>query len=73
MLLALSPICQAASHRDLNSPKNRQCAQWERKQTQRASDDRLLILSEGSKTEPGILLMLPVDSLLGLSTSRDSA
>ena len=35
-----------------NSPKIRQRAQLERKQTQRASYDRVLIVSEGSKTEP---------------------
>jgi hypothetical protein len=35
-----------------NSPKIRQRAQLERKQTQRASYDRILIVSEGSKTEP---------------------
>jgi hypothetical protein len=33
-------------------PKIRQRAQLERKQTQRASYDRVLIVSEGSKTEP---------------------
>ena len=35
-----------------NSPKIRQRAQLERKQTQRASYDRDLNVSEGSKTEP---------------------
>jgi hypothetical protein len=35
-----------------NSPKIRQRAQLERKQSQRASYDRVLIVSEGSKTEP---------------------
>lgn len=35
-----------------NSPKIRQRAQLERKQAQRASYDRVLIVSEGSKTEP---------------------
>jgi hypothetical protein len=35
-----------------NSPKIRQRAQLERKQNQRASYDRVLIVSEGSKTEP---------------------
>ena len=35
-----------------NSPKIRQRAQLERKQTQRASYDRVLIVTEGSKTEP---------------------
>jgi hypothetical protein len=35
-----------------NSPKIRLRAQLERKQTQRASYDRVLIVSEGSKTEP---------------------
>lgn len=35
-----------------DSPKIRQRAQLERKQTQRASYDRVLLVSEGSKTEP---------------------
>ena len=35
-----------------NSPKERQLKQLERKQTQRESYDRILIVSEGSKTEP---------------------
>ncbi len=35
-----------------NSPKVRQRQQLERKQNQRASYDRILIVSEGSKTEP---------------------
>jgi hypothetical protein len=35
-----------------HSPKIRQRAQLERKQSQRASYDRVLIVSEGSKTEP---------------------
>lgn len=35
-----------------NSPKIRQRAQLERKKGQRASYDRILIVSEGSKTEP---------------------
>ncbi len=35
-----------------NSPEIRQRAQLERKQNQRASCDRILIVSEGSKTEP---------------------
>lgn len=35
-----------------NSPKERQLKQLERKQTRRASYDRILIVSEGSKTEP---------------------
>ena len=35
-----------------NSPEIRQRAQLERKQTNRASYDRILIVSEGSKTEP---------------------
>ena len=35
-----------------NSPKIRQRTQLERKQNQRASYDRILIVSEGSKTEP---------------------
>jgi len=35
-----------------NAPKIRQRAQLERKQTQRASYDRVLIVSEGRKTEP---------------------
>lgn len=35
-----------------NSPKIRQRAQLERKRNQRASYDRILIVSEGSKTEP---------------------
>jgi hypothetical protein len=35
-----------------NSPKIRQRAQLERKQSHRASYDRVLIVSEGSKTEP---------------------
>jgi hypothetical protein len=35
-----------------NSPKERQRKQLERKQGQRASYDRILIVSEGSKTEP---------------------
>lgn len=35
-----------------HSPKIRQRAQLERKQTKRASYDRVLIVSEGSKTEP---------------------
>jgi hypothetical protein len=35
-----------------NSPKERQQKQLERKQDRRASYDRILIISEGSKTEP---------------------
>lgn len=35
-----------------NHPKERQRRQLERKQSQRASYDRILIVSEGSKTEP---------------------
>ncbi|UJP06030.1 MAG: RloB family protein [Nitrosomonas sp.] len=35
-----------------NSPKERQKQQLERKQAQRAGYDRILIVSEGSKTEP---------------------
>lgn len=35
-----------------NSPKERQKKQLERKQGRRASYDRILIISEGSKTEP---------------------
>ena len=35
-----------------NQPKHRQRAQLERKRNQRASYDRILIVSEGSKTEP---------------------
>jgi len=35
-----------------NTPKERQLKQLERKQGQRASDDRILIVSEGTKTEP---------------------
>ena len=35
-----------------NSPKDRQQKQLERKQGRRASYDRILIVSEGSKTEP---------------------
>ena len=35
-----------------NSPKARQHADLKRKQNQRASYDRILIVSEGSKTEP---------------------
>ena len=35
-----------------NSPKERQSQQLERKQARRASHDRILIVSEGSKTEP---------------------
>ena len=35
-----------------NSPKERQQKQLERKQNRRASYDRILIVSEGSKTEP---------------------
>lgn len=35
-----------------HSPKTRQRQQLERKQNQRASYDRILIVSEGSKTEP---------------------
>ncbi|MDR1462688.1 MAG: RloB family protein [Azoarcus sp.] len=35
-----------------NSPKERQRRQFERKLNQRASYDRILIVSEGSKTEP---------------------
>ena len=35
-----------------NSPKERQKKQLERKQNRRASYDRILIVSEGSKTEP---------------------
>jgi len=35
-----------------NSPKIRQRAQLERKKSQRASYDRVLIVSEGRKTEP---------------------
>lgn len=35
-----------------NSPQIRQRAQLERKQSKRASYDRILIVSEGSKTEP---------------------
>ena len=35
-----------------NSPKERQQKQLERKQARRATYDRILIVSEGSKTEP---------------------
>ena len=35
-----------------NSPKERQKKQLERKLSRRASNDRILIVSEGSKTEP---------------------
>ena len=35
-----------------NHPKERQLRQLERKQNQRSSCDRILIVSEGSKTEP---------------------
>lgn len=35
-----------------NAPKERQRQQLERKQTRRASYDRILIVSEGTKTEP---------------------
>jgi len=35
-----------------NSPKERQQKHLERKQGRRASYDRILIVSEGSKTEP---------------------
>jgi hypothetical protein len=35
-----------------NSPKERQRRQLERKLNQRTSYDRILIVSEGSKTEP---------------------
>ena len=35
-----------------NSPRERQRRQLERKQNRRASYDRVLIVSEGSKTEP---------------------
>lgn len=35
-----------------NSPRQRQRQQLERKQNRRASHDRILIVSEGSKTEP---------------------
>ena len=35
-----------------NSPKVRQREQLKRKQNQRASYERILIVSEGSKTEP---------------------
>ena len=35
-----------------NSPKERQQEHLQRKQAQRASYDRILIISEGSKTEP---------------------
>jgi hypothetical protein len=35
-----------------HSPKERQQKQLERKQGRRASYDRILIVSEGSKTEP---------------------
>lgn len=35
-----------------NSPKERQRQQLERKLARRASYDRILIVSEGSKTEP---------------------
>lgn len=37
------------------SPKERQQKQLERKQGRRASYDRILIVSEGSKTEPNYL------------------
>ena len=39
-----------------NSPKERQQKQLERKQGRRASYDRILIVSEGSKTEPNYFL-----------------
>lgn len=39
-----------------NSPKERQQRQLERKQGRRASYDRILIVSEGSKTEPNYFL-----------------
>jgi len=35
-----------------NAPQERQRKQLERKRAQRASYDRILIVSEGSKTEP---------------------
>ena len=35
-----------------NAPKERQQKQLERKQARRASYDRILVVSEGSKTEP---------------------
>jgi len=39
-----------------HSPKERQQKQLERKQGRRASYDRILIVSEGSKTEPNYFL-----------------
>jgi hypothetical protein len=39
-----------------NQPKHRQRAQLERKKNQRASYDRILIVSEGTKTEPNYFL-----------------
>lgn len=43
-----------------NSPKERQQAQLARKQGRRASFDRILIVSEGSKTEPNYFLEIRV-------------
>ena len=42
-----------------NSPKERQKKQLERKQSRRASYDRILIVSEGSKTEPNYFREIP--------------
>ena len=39
-----------------NHPKERQQKQLERKQGRRASYDRILIVSEGSRTEPNYFL-----------------
>lgn len=47
-----------------NSPKERQQKQLERKQGRRASYDRILIVSEGSKTEPCIFQPI-VDGVSG--------
>jgi hypothetical protein len=51
-----------------NSPKIRQRAQLERKQNQRASYDRVLIVSEGSKTEP--LYFKEIKNALRLQTAN---
>jgi len=44
-----------------NSPKERQRKQLERKQARRASYDRILIVSEGSKTEPNYFREIRAD------------
>ncbi len=51
-----------------NSPQVRQRAQLERKQSKRASYDRILIVSEGSKTEP--LYFKEIRSTLRLHTAN---